>query len=155
MKPKIHYLALLLFSASAMMLLVGCVPLQVNPVTESRSVQAATDVKKTFTVAEGMVFYDASPATHGLRFPPGIYTVEAEDADYWYLRSPAPLEFHVMKDGRTVDEREIPGGIMIAKHFNMVPAGGYIDGEGSAKMMVWKCGGEFLRQEGKYWTKNF
>jgi hypothetical protein len=111
--------------------------------------------QETFTVIEGMVFYDASPATRGLRFPPGVFALEAEDGDYLYLRSPAPLEFHVFKDGKAVDSRNIPGGIMVAKHFSLVPAAGYIDTEGTKKMGVWKLGGEFLRIEGKYWKKSF
>jgi hypothetical protein len=102
-----------------------------------------------------MVWYDASPVTHGLRFPPGIYTLEAEDSDYLYLRSPVPLEFRVFNDGKVVDSRDIPGGLMIGKHFSVVPAAGYIDGEGTSKVMVWKLGQSFLRLEGTNWTKTF
>ena len=102
-----------------------------------------------------MVFYDPSE-THGLRFPAGRYALEAEDAEFWYLRSTDPLEFRVFKDGAAVDERRIPGGIMIPKQLNLQLAGAaYIDGEGTAKVMVWRLGGEFLRQEGRYWTKSF
>jgi hypothetical protein len=148
-----RYPAIFILAAAAF--LAGCATLPLNPMNESRAVQAATDVKKTVTVSEGMVFYDSLLATHGLRFPAGIYALEAEDADYWYLRSPVSLEFRVFKDGKVVDERTIPGGIMIAKHFSMVPGGGYIDGEGSTKIMVWKLGSEFLSIKGNYWTKNF
>jgi len=136
--------------------LAGCGTLQLNPVTsETRSVQAVADAAKTITVSEGMVWYDGAPPTRGLRFPPGTYVLEAEDADYWYLRSTAPLEFHVFRGGQAVDARNIPGGIMIAKHFSMVPGAGYIEGEGSSKMMIWKLGKDFLNREGRDWKKTF
>ena len=123
---------------------------------ESRPVKAATDSKKTVTVPEGMVWYDASPPTRGLRFPPGPYVLEAEDADYLYFRSTSPLEMRVFKDGKVVDGHDIPGGIMLSKRFlSRIPAAGYIDDEGSAKMMVWKLGRDFLRREGKDWKKSF
>jgi hypothetical protein len=114
-----------------------------------------------------MVFYNGSPGsprTKGIRFPPGVYSLEGEDDNYWYLRAPAPLEFRVFRAGTDiiVDNRNIAGGIMMAKSIVKIPpAGGYIDddgtahGDGSAKIMVWKLGSEFLREEGKFWTKSF
>ncbi len=136
--------------------LTGCGTLQLNPVTnETRTVTAVSDAKKTVIVPEGMVWYDSAPPTHGLRFPPGTYTLEAEDADYLYLRSAAPLEVRVFKAGQVVDARNILGGIMIAKHFSMVPGAGYIDGEGATKIMIWKLGNEFLNREGRDWKKTF
>ena len=65
---------------------------------ESRPVKAVTDPKKTVTVPEGMVWYDASPPTRGLRFPAGTYVLEAEDSDYLYFRSSAPLEMRVFNE---------------------------------------------------------
>lgn len=149
-----RYLALAITVTAS--LLTGCGTLQLNPVTdEVRTVTATTDSGKTVTVPDGMVWYDAAPPTRGLRFPPGTYVLEAEDADYWYLRSPAPLEFRIFKDGTVIDARNIPGGIMIAKRFSMVPGAGYIDGEGATKVMVWKLGSDFLNREGRDWTKTF
>lgn len=146
----------LILLIAASVILAACGTVKLDPAwLETRTVHTASDAKKTVTVRDGMVFYDSSPPTRGIRFPSGTYTLEAEDADYWYLRSSAPLEFHVFKDGKLVDGRNIPGGIMVAKHFSMVPGAGYIDGEGATKMAVWKLGGEFLRMEGKYWTKSF
>lgn len=147
---------LTLISLVAACFLSGCGTLQLNPVVnEARTVTSATDAKKTVTVPEGMVWYDSAPPTHGLRFPPGTYVLEAEDADYWYLRAPAPLEFRVFKGGQVVDARNIPGGIMIAKHFSMVPGAGYIDDEGGTKVMIWKLGSDFLNREGRDWKKTF
>ena len=149
-----RFLTLILLVAAC--LFSGCGTLQLNPVVnETRPIRSATDAKKTVTVPEGMVRYNSTPPSHGLRFPPGTYVLEAEDADYWYLRSPAPLEFRVFKGGQSVDARDIPGGIMIAKHFNMVPGAGYIDGETGTKVMVWKLGSDFLNREGRDWKKTF
>ena len=137
-------------------ILSGCIA-QLDPAwLEVRSVKPATDASKTVAVTEGMVFYDSIAPTRGIRFPAGVYSLEAEDADYLYFRSTAPLEFHVFKGGQLTDARNIPGGIMLAKHFSLVPGAAYIDGEKSGeRMAVWKLGGEFLRIEGKFWTKNF
>jgi hypothetical protein len=149
-----RYLTMVVIAAAA--LVSGCGTINRNPARlEDRTVQPATDASKTFTVIGGMVFYDASPATRGIRFPPGAYTLEAEDADFFYLRSPAPLELRTFKAGQQVDGRNIPGGIMIAKRFSMVLAAGYIEGEGTKKTAIWKLGQEFMRVERKQWTKNF
>ena len=145
-----------LFVSVAVCFFSGCA-LQLNPVTrEARAVTPAADAAKTVIVPEGMVWLDQpfQPA-HGLRFPPGTYVLEAEDADYWYLRSPGPLEFRDFQDGRAVAARYLPGGLMLAKRFSLIPGAGYIDGEGSAKLMIWKLGGDFLAQEGRYWKKTF
>jgi hypothetical protein len=132
-----------------------------------RSVRLESDTAKTVTVAGGMVFYNGSlgtPRTKGIRFPPGVYTLEGDDDDYWYLRAPAPLEFRVFRAGTdtVVDNRNIAGGIMIGKSITRIPpAGGYIDDDGathtdgSAKIMVWKLGSEFFREKGKSWTESF
>lgn len=138
-------------------LLVSCgvLPPQ-NPVAdEPRAVQNAHDASKTVTVADGMVWYNAD-RTRGLRFPSGTYILEAEDAHYWYFRSPAPLEFRTFSGERINDERSMPGGLMVAKAaVSLVPAGGYVEGEGSMKVMVWKLGGEFYGVEGRAWKKSF
>jgi len=45
---------------------------------------------------------------------------------------------------------------MIAKAgMSMVPAGGYVPGDGSTMVMVWKLGGDFLGMEGREWNKSF
>jgi hypothetical protein len=128
-----------------------------NPlVQEVRPVHAVADVKKTVTVVGGMVWYDGEPAAHGIRFPPGVYALEAEDADYLYFRSPKPLELRIFKDKTMVDGRDIPGGLMLSKHIiSMVPGAGYIDDTGSNKMMLWKLGANFLQLKDKNWKKSF
>ena len=70
-------------------------------------------------------------------------------------QAPLPLEMRVLKEGKIVDGRDVPGGIMLSKKLlNRIPAGGYIDDKGSLKMLVWKLGRDFLRREGKDWSKS-
>ncbi|MFY9923769.1 MAG: hypothetical protein WAK51_04745 [Opitutaceae bacterium] len=128
-----------------------------NPlVQEVRPVHAVADVSKTVTVVGGMVWYDSEPATHGIRFPPGVYVLEAEDADFLYFRSPKALELRIFKDSKMVGVRNIPGGLMLSKHLiSMVPGAGYVDESGSNKMMLWKLGARFLQLKGKNWKKSF
>lgn len=147
--------ALLLLSAAA--LVSACGTLSLSPIAnDPRTVQVASDPKKTVSVPEGMIWYDSPAPTRGLRFPPGRYTIEAEDADYWYFRSAAPLEFRSFQNGKVTEERSTPGGLMLGKNaMSMVPGGGYIDGMGSEKVMIWKLGRDFLRREGREWKKNF
>lgn len=138
-----------------LVLLTGCGAVQLNSITrEARTAQNVTDATKFVTVPEGMVWYDSPQRAHALRFPPGHYTLEAEDADYWYLRSPAPLEFRDFAGGQTTDTRNVPGGLMLAKRFSMLPGAGYIK-ENGQRIMVWKLGGDFLQLEGKAWKRNF
>jgi hypothetical protein len=92
----------------------------------------------------------------GLRFPPGVYALEADDDDYWYFRSPASLEFRTFENGKPIEENTKPGGIMLGKRsMRLIPAGEYVDGDGSAKTMVWKLGGDFLAMERRQWRKSF
>jgi hypothetical protein len=138
-------------------LLVGCGTLPPsNPVThDTRVVRNAHDSSKSITIVNGMVWYNLDRAK-GIRFPPGTYNLEAEDADYWYFRSPAPLEFRDFSGGRVTDAQSKAGGIMIAKAgMNRAPAGGYVPGDGSTMVMVWKLGGDFLGMEGREWNKSF
>ncbi len=141
---------------AAAALLTGCGTFQLNPVaSEARVTTPAVDLTKTVTVPDGMVWYDSAQPTRGLRFPPSTYVLEAEDTDYWYFRSLEPLELRIFKGGENVERRAVPGGMMVAKRFNTVPGGAYIDGERTIKIMVWKLGAEFLAREGKQWTRNF
>jgi hypothetical protein len=62
----------------------------------------------------------------------------------------------VFKDKIVVDDKEMPGGIMLGKTIiKLVPAAGYIDGEGSTKVMVWKLGSEFFGLKNREWKKSF
>jgi hypothetical protein len=136
--------------------LTGCGTLPAFDPTTSVAlvVRAASDSSKTVAIPNGMVWYASPAQSSGIRFPAGTYVLEAEDDDYWYFRSPTPLEFRSFVHGKPTEEHTNPGGLMLGKHaLRLVPAGGYIDG--SNKSMIWKLGGDFLAMEGKQWRKSF
>ena len=142
---------------SASVACAACASLQLTPLTNvPRNVHLEQDASKTITVSHDMVFYDASPPAQGLRFPAGTYALEGQDGEYWYMRSSVPLEFLAFRKGGKADSRRIAGGIMIGKYsFRAAPGAGYIDGEGSTRIEVWKLGGDFLKLEGTDWKKSF
>ena len=151
-----RHLLTLFVAAAALLVLAGCGALLLNPVTsEPRSVRVVVDPTKTVTVPEGMAWYDGPRKTQGLRFPAGRYPLEAEDADYWYFRSPSPLELRTFGAAGAAGTRHIAGGLMVAKGFSTVPGAAYEEGQGSTKVMVWKLGQDFLKLKGRYWIKNF
>lgn len=134
----------------------GALPPLDPGVHESKPVSTASDPSRNVTVPEGMVWYAGPSRSTGIRLPPGLYSLEAEDADYWYFRSSAPLEFRSFENGRFTEEHSNFGGLMLGKRpLRMVPAGAYIEGDGTSKIMVWKLGGDFLAMEGRQWRKSF
>jgi hypothetical protein len=137
--------------------LSACGGLELNPsVNEPRSVHLEQDPSKTLTIVQEMVFGDKSHATREIRFPAGTYALEAEDADYWYMRSPVPLNLRGFNKGVQIESRNIRGGIAIGKYTTRsVPAAGYIDGQESSRILIWKLGKDFLSREGKDWRKSF
>ena len=137
--------------------LSACGGLELNPsVNEPRSVHLEQDPSKTLTIVQEMVFGDKSHATREIRFPAGTYALEAEDADYWYMRSPVPLNLRGFNKGVQIESRNIRGGIAIGKYTTRsVPAAGYIDGQESSRILIWKLGKDFLSREGKEWRKSF
>ncbi len=147
----------MIMGVSAALCLAACGGLELNPlINETRSVHLEHDSTKTLSVVQEMVFDDKSHATREIRFPAGMYALEAEDADYWYMRSPAPLNLRDFKKGVLIESHSIRGGIAIGKYTTRsVPAAGYIDGEESSRILIWKLGKEFLSREGKDWRKSF
>ena len=141
----------------ALACLAACGGLELNPsVNEPRSVRLEQDPSKTLTVVQEMVWGDKSHATREIRFPAGIYALEAEDADYWYMRSPTPLNLREFKKGVQTGNHNIRGGIALGKYTTRsVPAAGYIDGQESSRILIWKLGKDFLSREGKDWRKSF
>ena len=138
---------------AAVACLTACGGLDLNPsVNEARSVHLEQDPSKTLIVVHEMVWQNA---TREIRFPTGTYTLEAEDADYWYMRSPAPLKLREIKKGMQTESRNIRGGLAIGKYTTRsVPAAGYIDGQESSRILIWKLGKDFLSREGKDWRKS-
>jgi hypothetical protein len=137
--------------------LYGCGGLELNPlINERRNVHFELDSSKTLTVMREMTWDDKSHPTRELRFPVGTYNLEAEDQDYWYMRSSSPLALIEFHKGGKADSRSLRGGIAIGKYvFRAVPAAGYIDGEDSSRVLIWKLGKDFLGREGTDWRKSF
>jgi hypothetical protein len=148
-----HLIVLLAVSAA----LGACGGRELNPlVNERRSVRLEQDPSKTLTVVHDLVWDDNSHATHELRLPAGIYALEGEDGDYWYMRSSLPLELREFKQDGRQESRNLRGGLAVGKYsFRAVPAAAYIDGEGASRVIIWKLGKDFLGREGKDWRKSF
>jgi hypothetical protein len=147
-----------LLALSCGIALAGCgtLPPMDSTANEVRIIRPASDPSRTVTISEGMVWYATASRSSGLRFPPGMYALEAEDDDYWYFRSPAPLEFRNFVNGKPNEEHTKLGGLMLGKRsLRLVPGAGYVDADGSSKTMIWKLGGDFLAMEGRQWRKSF
>lgn len=136
----------------------GCSLIQLDPVTaDERSVVPVSAGSKTVTFVEPVVWLDAPGklASRGVRLPPGVYRLEAENDQYLYFRAPQPIEMRVLKDGQIVDGRDIPGGLALAKGtLNPVPAVTYIDVDQNRKMHVMKHGFDFIQMRGKQWRQD-
>jgi hypothetical protein len=153
MKPLIAAAAI-----GASLLLVACSLLRLDPVTaEQRNISPVADESKKVVVLEPMVWLDAPEhrASRGIRLPMGVYNLVAEDPDYQYFQSPELIEMRVFEDGVAVDGNDFPGGLALAKGFNMVPAATYIDVNANEKMLVMKHGSDFLQMEGRRWKRTF
>ena len=137
--------------------LSACGGLELNPiVNEPRTVRFEQDPSKTVTVIHDLVWEDKSHATEQVRLPAGIYALEGEDGDYWYMRSSVALELREFKSGGKVESRNLRGGLAVGKYsFRAVPGAVYIDGEGTSRVIIWKLGKNFLSREGTDWHKSF
>jgi hypothetical protein len=155
-KPASVRPSLLPFSA-LILSLQGCGGLELNPLTnEHRVIRAEQDRTKTLSVTHELVLDDKKHPAHELRLPQGIYALEGEDEEYWYLRSGNPLAMVDFHRGGETDRHSLRGGIALGKYSTRsVPAAVYIDGEGTAKVLIWKLGKDFLGGEGRDWRKSF
>jgi len=129
-----------------------------NPVAaEDRHVKSVATRDKEVVLKEAIVWFDRHPnATRGIRFPEGTYKIEAEDDEYYYFAAPKDIEYRVFRDGKVVDGRFMPGGLFLGKVFlKAVPAGAYLSVDERSKVVTWHLGGNFLRLEGKKWTRNY
>ncbi len=155
----VSVLLLLLFVVS----LPGCGGLELNPlINEHRTVRPEIDRTKSMTVSHDLVLDDKRHPSHELHLSAGLYALEGEDEEYWFLRSPVPLkmrDFHGNGAGHgngPGDEHSLRGGIALGKYsMRSVPAAVYIDGEATGKVMIWKLGKDFMDGERRDWTKSF
>ena len=148
-----HLMFLLAISAG----LCACGGIELNPfVNERRTIRLEQDPSKTVTVARDLVWDDKSRPAHELRMPAGVYALEGEDEEYWYMRSGVPLELRDFKKDSKPESRHLRGGLAVGKYsFRSVPGAAYIDGEGTSRVIIWKLGKNFLGGEGKDWRKSF
>ena len=151
---SLRHLVLLLAACAA---LGACGGLELNPiVNEHRTVRYEQDPSKTVTVIHDLVWEDKSHATEEVRLPAGIYALEGEDGEYWYMRSSVALELREFKSGGKVETRNLRGGLAVAKYsFRAAPGAVYIDGEDTSRVIIWKLGKNFLSREGEDWRRSF
>ena len=137
--------------------LPACAGLELNPViNEHRVIRAEQDRARTLLVTRDLVLDDKRHAAHELHLPAGAYALEGEDADYWYLRSSQALTMLDFHRGGQSDRHSLRGGIALGKYSTRsVPAAVYIDGEGTAKVLIWKLGKDFMGGEGRDWRRSF
>ena len=138
----------------------ACAAPRLEPViNEEHLVTPISDPAKIVTVLEPMVWTNApaDEATKGIRLPAGTYVLEAEDAEYLYFKAPAPIGVKAVQAGEPPDQREIPGGLAIAKAFNLVPAATYVvvGPTLETRTLIFKHGAEFLEVRDKQWTRSF
>ena len=141
-----------------LLLTAACGGIPLSPVaSDRRPVKPMADPGKTLTVAHELVFDDGRPPRNELRLPTGVYTLEATDDEYWYLRATQPLEFTTYRKGGKAETRPLAGGILLGKYsFRAIPAGAYIDGEeASVRVLVWKLPPAFMAGEGRDWHRSF
>jgi hypothetical protein len=143
--------------AALVLSLQACGGLELNPlINEHRVIRAEQDRTKTLGVTREVVLDDKKHPAHELSLPPGIYSFEGEDDEYWYLRSGHPLSMVDFHRGGDSDRHSLRGGLALGKYSTRsVPAAVYIDGEGSAKVLIWKLGKDFMGREGRDWRKSF
>jgi hypothetical protein len=85
-------------------------------------------------------------------FRPGTYSLQGQGFEYFYFRSPVPLEIRIFASRKV--ERKMAGSLMLAKsplRHVWMPAAGYADNDGRAggKLRAWKLGVKFMRLSGE------
>ena len=122
--------------------------------------------EKTVTFIEPVVRGDGGLGeTKTIIFPAGIYTLEAEDSDYFYFRAPAPLEYRVIEGaklengnltGKVTDGRAMPGGLALVKSlWRGQPAKAYLSVSATNKTWTMGFGLDFMSLEPEKWKRNY
>ena len=148
----------LILASIAFLTVPSCSLVRLDPVTaEQRQVAKVADSTKVVTLSEPIVWLNvpAHRASKGIRLPQGIYSLEAEDADYWYVRAPAVIEMPVLRNGQPVEGPDIPGGLALGKSAFPISPAAYIDVDQDHKMLVVKLGYDFMQMRGKQWQQSF
>lgn len=144
----------LLLVIGALLLETGCATYS-EPALQ-RETTAVMDESKTLTVLKEISIYGRGPEQRGFMLPMGIYILEAEDAGYWYFRSPTTVEFRIVQGMQVIAQRRLPGGVRIPKDTNAAAPPGYFDVPAGKKEIISEItAAEFVWMEGRYWKKSF
>lgn len=107
-------------------------------------------------VTHELVLDDKRRPAHELHLPAGVYALEGEDEEYWYLRSGSALTLLDLHRGGQTERHNLRGGVALGKYSTRsVPAAVYIDAQGTDKVLVWKLGQDFMGGEGRDWRRSF
>jgi hypothetical protein len=131
--------------------------LELNPlINEHRVIRAQTDRARMVVVTHELVLDDKRRPAHELHLPAGVYALEGEDEEYWYLRSGSALTLLDLHRGGQTERHNLRGGVALGKYSTRsVPAAVYIDAQGTDKVLVWKLGQDFMGGEGRDWRRSF
>ena len=138
-------------------LLLGCetIPEPSPMVAEERTVRTVEEGSLTVTIYQELKFYDDEEPARGIHLPPGEYVLEAEDSDYYYFKAPERIRFRMMLRTIVVDEQVLPGGLMLSKEARRNdPAGIYMHGNETVRVLVWKLDQRFMNREGEDWSRS-
>jgi hypothetical protein len=141
--------------STLVLLFAACSTTQSRLAEETRPVTPAVSQDLFIVVNIPVVDDDEGyDPTQGIRFLLGKYAMEAEDADYWYFRSPKPLELLAYDFGRIVNGMRIYGGIAVAKNpASKFPFCAYVDGkDASEKIVIWHLSPAFSAERGVKWA---
>lgn len=146
--------ALLFFTL--LFFLPGCETIpEPSPLTaQERPVRPVSESTQSVTIHEQLKFYDHEEPARGIHLPAGKYVLEAEDNEYYYFRAPERIAFRMMLRTIVVDEQILPGGLMLSKEPRRTrPAGIYLHGNETVKILTWELDQRFMNREGQDWSR--
>ncbi len=140
-----------------LLVLLGCETIpEPSPMTaEERTVRPIAESTRAVVLPRELKFYDDEEPARGIHLPPGEYVLEAEDDEYYYYLAPKRISFRMMLRTIVVDERNLPGGIMLSKEPRRNnPAGIYLQGNETMRILTWKLDQRFMNREGEDWSRS-
>lgn len=138
--------------------LLGCetIPEPSPLANEERPVRQVEDSQMTVTVHEQLSFFDDEEPARGIVLPAGTYELNAEDDEYYYFRAPDRLLYRVRLRTQMIEERDMPGGLMVRKtEARNVPAAAFLHGNETMRLLIWKLERPFMQLEGDKWSRSW
>jgi hypothetical protein len=135
--------------------LLGSACFHFNPVTSlTRPVFPVGELRSSLTVLKTHQFFDSKSKVYSVTIVSGVYVLDAQDEDYWYFRSPVAMQRAIHADGGASPDF-FPGGIALGKKKDMIfPAAIYKSDGSMDRLVIWRFGGEFMKEEGLLWKRN-